>query len=104
MKDHREIGRDLDLFMFSDYSPGCPIWLPAGPKATRRDARRSRRRYAIDLPFANRRLVPPATRTRGKDDSSGSLEWSGLAALVRPAERSGIVEYCQSKGVTMAAE
>jgi len=30
MLDHREIGRQLDLFMFSELSPGCPIWLPAG--------------------------------------------------------------------------
>lgn len=30
MKDHREIGRELDLFMFSPVSPGCPIWLPYG--------------------------------------------------------------------------
>lgn len=28
--DHREIGRQLDLFMFSELAPGCPIWLPAG--------------------------------------------------------------------------
>ena len=30
MKDHREIGREMDLFMFSELSPGCPIWLPNG--------------------------------------------------------------------------
>jgi threonyl-tRNA synthetase len=30
MKDHREIGQQLDLFMFSPVSPGCPIWLPHG--------------------------------------------------------------------------
>jgi threonyl-tRNA synthetase len=29
-KDHREIGRDMDLFMFSELAPGCPIWLPKG--------------------------------------------------------------------------
>ncbi len=28
--DHREIGRRLDLFMFHELSPGCPIWLPNG--------------------------------------------------------------------------
>jgi threonyl-tRNA synthetase len=30
MSDHREIGQKLDLFMFSQLSPGCPIWLPKG--------------------------------------------------------------------------
>lgn len=28
--DHREIGKQLNLFMFSPLSPGCPIWLPKG--------------------------------------------------------------------------
>jgi threonyl-tRNA synthetase len=28
--DHREIGQQLDLFMFSPLSPGQPIWLPKG--------------------------------------------------------------------------
>lgn len=29
-RDHREIGQQLNLFMFSPLSPGCPIWLPKG--------------------------------------------------------------------------
>lgn len=29
-RDHRRIGRDLDLFMFSDFGPGLPFWLPNG--------------------------------------------------------------------------
>ena len=29
-RDHRKIGRDLDLFMISDYGPGLPFWLPNG--------------------------------------------------------------------------
>jgi threonyl-tRNA synthetase len=29
-RDHRKLGRELDLFMFSEYSPGGPIWLPNG--------------------------------------------------------------------------
>src|SRR5919202_179678 len=30
-RDHRKLGRELDLFMFSDVSPGSPLWLPHGP-------------------------------------------------------------------------
>lgn len=30
LQDHREIGKVLNLFMFSEFSPGCPIWLPDG--------------------------------------------------------------------------
>lgn len=29
-KDHREIGRDLELFMFDETSPGSVYWLPKG--------------------------------------------------------------------------
>ena len=29
-RDHRKIGRELDLFMFSDFGPGLPFWLPNG--------------------------------------------------------------------------
>ncbi|MFL5782547.1 MAG: threonine--tRNA ligase, partial [Thermoleophilaceae bacterium] len=29
-RDHRKLGRELDLFMFSEVSPGSPFWKPAG--------------------------------------------------------------------------
>ena len=29
-RDHRKLGRELDLFMFHDVSPGAPFWLPKG--------------------------------------------------------------------------
>ena len=29
-RDHRKLGRELDLFMFSEQSPGSPFWQPAG--------------------------------------------------------------------------
>jgi len=29
-RDHRKLGKDLDLFMFSEVSPGIPFWLPNG--------------------------------------------------------------------------
>ena len=30
LRDHRKIGRELELFMISDYGPGFPFWLPKG--------------------------------------------------------------------------
>lgn len=30
MKDHREIGRELELFMFHEYAPGAIFWHPKG--------------------------------------------------------------------------
>ncbi len=29
-RDHRKLGRELELFMFSELSPGSPFWKPAG--------------------------------------------------------------------------
>ena len=29
-RDHRRLGKDLGLFMFSEYAPGCPFFLPDG--------------------------------------------------------------------------
>src|SRR5574337_1044378 len=29
-RDHRKLGRELDLFLFNDVSPGVPFWLPNG--------------------------------------------------------------------------
>ena len=29
-RDHRKIGKELELFMMSDYGPGFPFWLPKG--------------------------------------------------------------------------
>ncbi len=29
-RDHRKLGRELDLFQFSELSPGSPLWKPAG--------------------------------------------------------------------------
>ncbi|MDQ4049633.1 MAG: threonine--tRNA ligase, partial [Actinomycetota bacterium] len=30
LRDHRKLGRELDLFLLSDLSPGSPFWQPAG--------------------------------------------------------------------------
>lgn len=29
-RDHRKLGKELELFMLSDYGPGLPFWLPKG--------------------------------------------------------------------------
>jgi threonyl-tRNA synthetase len=44
-RDHRRLGRDLGLFMFSDLvGPGLPLWLPKGATI-----RRELERYVTDL-------------------------------------------------------
>ncbi len=29
-RDHRKLGRELDLFLFNEVAPGAPFWLPSG--------------------------------------------------------------------------
>ncbi|MBV8085261.1 MAG: threonine--tRNA ligase [Chloroflexi bacterium] len=44
-RDHRRVGKDLDLFMFSELvGPGLPLWLPKGATI-----RRELERYVTDL-------------------------------------------------------
>jgi threonyl-tRNA synthetase len=46
--DHRKIGKDLGLFMISDYGPGFPFWLPNG-----NIMRRALEDYWLDFHYAN---------------------------------------------------
>ena len=62
-RDHRKLGRELDLFVFHDVSPGAPFWLPKGMVVFRELERYSRemqdgRGYAeISTPIlVNKRL------------------------------------------------
>jgi len=62
-RDHRKLGRELDLFAFHDASPGAPFWLPKGMIVFRELERYSRemqdaRGYAeISTPIlVNKRL------------------------------------------------
>jgi threonyl-tRNA synthetase len=41
-RDHRKLGRELDLFAFSEVSPGAAFWLPAGTRLWNRLAAVSR--------------------------------------------------------------
>ena len=43
-RDHRKLGKELELFMISDYGPGLPFWLPNGFKL-----RRTLEDYWLDL-------------------------------------------------------
>ncbi len=34
-RDHKKLGKEMELFMFSEYGPGLPFWLPNGFKLKR---------------------------------------------------------------------
>lgn len=51
-RDHRKIGKELELFMISDYGPGLPFWLPKGYAL-----RRALEDYWLDLHRKNGYVV-----------------------------------------------
>jgi threonyl-tRNA synthetase len=62
-RDHRKLGRELDLFVFHDISPGAPFWLPKGMVIFRelerfwREAHEARGYQEISTPIlVNKRL------------------------------------------------
>ena len=62
-RDHRKLGKELELFMLSDYGPGLPFWLPDGFKLRRTledfwlDLHQKRGYLTIDTPIMlNREL------------------------------------------------
>src|SRR5437867_1444733 len=62
-RDHRKLGRELDLFVFHDVSPGAPFWLPKGMILVRelerfaREAQDARGYTEISTPIlVNKRL------------------------------------------------
>jgi threonyl-tRNA synthetase len=62
-RDHRKLGRELDLYVFHDVSPGAPVWLPHGWTLVRelerfvREVLDARRYQEISTPIlVNKRL------------------------------------------------
>ncbi len=52
LSDHRKLGKDLGLFMISDYGPGFPFWLPNGMIL-----RRQLENFWLDFHYANDYLI-----------------------------------------------
>lgn len=62
-RDHRKLGKELELFMISEYGPGLPFWLPKGYQLRRNledfwlDLHRKRGYLTINTPIMlNRQL------------------------------------------------
>ena len=74
-RDHRKLGRELDLFDFHDVAPGAPFWLPNGmilvreleqfarERSTRAATRRSRRRCSSTRSCGSSRGTGSTTAT-----------------------------------------
>jgi len=62
-RDHRKVGRDLDLFMFDQSAPGMPYWLPDGLRMLNkllefwRDEHEARGYQEISSPLINEKSL-----------------------------------------------
>jgi len=62
-RDHRKVGRELDLFMFDKSAPGMPYWLPDGLKMLNkmlefwREEHEARGYHEISSPLINERSL-----------------------------------------------
>jgi threonyl-tRNA synthetase len=90
-RDHRKLGRELDLFVFHDVSPGAPFWLPKGMILVReleRFAReeQDRRGYAeISTPIlVNRRLWEQSGHWELYKDNMFKVEVEGQVFGLKP--------------------
>ena len=88
-RDHRKLGRELGLFMFSELSPGSPFWQPNGMVDLERahrpvdDARtppaataRSRRRSSTTSSCGRPRATGTCTATTCTSRTSRTARWA----------------------------
>jgi threonyl-tRNA synthetase len=68
--DHRKIGRDLGLFMLSDYGPGFPFWLPNGMIL-----RQELENYWLNLHYQNNYMVVRTPMILSKELWETSGHW-----------------------------
>ena len=69
-RDHRKLGKELGLFMISDYGPGLPFWLPNGYKL-----RRVLEDYWLDLHRKNGYVVVETPQILSKELWITSGHW-----------------------------
>ncbi len=80
-RDHRKLGRELDLFAFHDVAPGAPFWLPKGMVVFRelerfwREAHDARGYQEISTPIlVNKRLWEESGHWEHYQDNMFKLE------------------------------
>lgn len=69
-RDHRKLGKELGLFMISDYGPGLPFWLPNGYRL-----RRVLEDYWLDLHRKNGYVVVETPQILSKELWITSGHW-----------------------------
>jgi threonyl-tRNA synthetase len=90
-RDHRKLGRELDLFVFHDVSPGAPFWLPNGMVLVRelerfaREAQDARGYQEISTPIlVNKRLWEESGHWEHYSENMFKLEVEGQLFSLKP--------------------
>src|SRR6266851_6854104 len=85
-RDHRKLGRELDLFDFYDIAPGAPFWLPGGMVLVRE----------LDGTFT----LQPSYRlaTRPPDKLGTEQQWDQAEDALHQALRANSLTYDLDKG------
>ena len=90
-RDHRKLGRELDLFVFHDISPGAPFWLPKGMVIFRelerfwREAHEARGYQEISTPIlVNKRLWEQSGHWEHYQESMFRLEVEEQTFSLKP--------------------
>ena len=91
-RDHKKIGKDLGLFMFSEYGPGLPFWMPKGYTLRRTledfwlDYHRKNGYLVVNTPIMlNRQLWETSGHwDHYKDDMFPAMELDNESFVLRP--------------------
>ncbi len=90
-RDHRKLGRELDLFVFHDVAPGAPFWLPHGMIVVRelerfaREAQDARGYQEISTPIlVNKRLWEQSGHWEHYGENMFALEVDGQVYSLKP--------------------
>ncbi len=90
-RDHRKLGRELDLFVFHDVAPGAPFWLPKGMVIFRelerfwREAHDARGYQEISTPIVvNKRLWVESGHWEHYQDNMFKLEVEDQVFSLKP--------------------
>jgi threonyl-tRNA synthetase len=90
-RDHRKLGRELDLFVFHDVSPGAPFWLPKGMVLVRelerfsREMQDARGYLEVSTPLlVNKRLWEQSGHWEHYADNMFKVEAEGQIFSLKP--------------------
>ena len=104
-RDHRKLGKELDLFFLSDYGPGLPFWLPNGYTLKRTledfwlDLHKKRGYQTIQTPiFLNRELWETSGHWDHYQDDMFTFEVPDGTFAIKPMNCPGAI-LCYKNGL-----